>query len=92
MNKVEISSQAAISLEETAIWYENKSVGLGQEFLSDVEQCLKRIQARPELFAYLRPPLRKCIGRRFSFVLLYSYDEKLEQVFITGFWHQKQQF
>ncbi len=92
MNRVEISSQAALSLEETAIWYENKSPGLGQEFLSDVEQSLKRIQTRPELFPFIRTPIRKCIGRRFSFVLLYSFDENLKQVFVTGFWHQKQQF
>ena len=92
MIRIDISNQAAISLEESAAWYENKMSGLGEEFLSDVEQCLERIQSRPELFPFLKPPIRKCIGRRFPFVVLYSYDENLQQAFITGFWHQKQQY
>jgi hypothetical protein len=92
MVKVDVSTDASIALEESAVWHENQSSGLALDFLLDVEQSLTRIQLRPKLFPFFRPPLRKCIGRRFPYILLYVFDENLNQVFITGFWHQKQDY
>ena len=92
MVKVDVSTEASIALEESAFWYENQAPSLGMDFLSDVEQSLSRIQSRPEIFPVFRPPLRKCIGRRFPYIILYVFDENLSHVFITGFWHQKQNY
>jgi len=92
MVKVDFSTEASVSLEKTAIWYENQAAGLSDDFLGDVEQSLRRIQSRPGLFSFLKPPIRKCIGRRFPYIILYAFDEALNQVYITGFWHQKQNF
>ena len=92
MVKIDISTEASIALEESTFWYENQAPGLGMEFLSDFEQSLIRIQSRPKLFPFFRPPLRKCIGRRFPYVVLYVFDESLNHIFITGFWHQKQDY
>lgn len=92
MVKVDVSTDASIALEESAFWYENQSSGLAIEFLMDVEQSLVRNQSRPKLFPFFKPPLRKCIGRRFPYIFLYVFDENLDHVFITGFWHQKQDY
>ena len=44
-----IKSLAQIDIEESACWYEQKSVGLGSVFLEEIEDKLLIIQKNPNL-------------------------------------------
>ncbi|MEY4189039.1 MAG: putative plasmid stabilization protein ParE [Planctomycetota bacterium] len=52
-------------LAEVRRWYEERAVGLGDRFLSQAEDCIRRIQAFPDLYEQVCQGYRRAIVRRF---------------------------
>ena len=52
-------------------WYEERSPGLGQEFLRAVEATLARIEREPELYPFAIDDIRKAPLHRFPYVTYY---------------------
>jgi plasmid stabilization system protein ParE len=54
-------------LDESVAWYENKRVGLGGEFRTEIEKYLERISNQPQLFSRIRGQVRRVVLRRFPY-------------------------
>ena len=52
-------------LAEVRRWDEERAVGLGDRFLSQAEDCIRRIQAFPDLYEQVCQGYRRAIVRRF---------------------------
>ena len=52
-------------------WYEERSAGLGHEFLRAVRATLARIEREPELYPFAVDDIRKAPLHRFPYVAYY---------------------
>ena len=48
--QVDVSVEALAELEEAAAWYEARSVGLGLEFVAEIDRAIAAIAERPLTF------------------------------------------
>ncbi len=65
--------EAAQDIDEAYRWYEDRRVGLGEEFLSCVDACVQAVCRVPELHAKVHLEYRRALVRRFPFAVFYEY-------------------
>ena len=70
--KVKLLPLARRELEDAADWYDEQAIGLGQEFLDEVDGALARIVSYPESCPEIEPGLRRCLLARFPYCLIYE--------------------
>jgi toxin ParE1/3/4 len=68
---VVIRPEAQADLLEARNWYDQKSSGLGDEFVTAFEQLLLRIEVFPELYGTSYREVRPAKLRRFPYVVYY---------------------
>ncbi len=59
-------------LMEAARFYESRAVGLGGDFVREVERALGQIIANPDAGSVLAGTVRRRLVRRFPFAILYQ--------------------
>jgi len=64
--------EADQELEAGALWYEDRQPGLGNDFLDEFEDTLRRIVAEPERWRKMRGDNRKLNFHRFPYAIAYS--------------------
>lgn len=65
-------------LEESAIFYEDRAEGLGQEFVKEVRAATDTVMENPEIGFSVSARLRRHLLRRFPYSVLYrASDEEL---------------
>lgn len=76
---LEVVFRAAARREfiEAAAWYEAQRVGLGAEFLSEIERCIASAAEHPQLYAAVRADIRRVVTRRFPYAVYYRQRDKL---------------
>ena len=73
-----IAPEALQDVEEAYGWYENRRIGLGEDFLSCVDACIQKIWRVPELFIKAHENYRRALVRRFPYAVFFEYtDEKI---------------
>lgn len=68
-----VAPEAELDIAEAYGWYENRRIGLGEEFLSSVDACLEGIRRQPELYAAVYQTYRRVLIRRFPYAVFYEY-------------------
>lgn len=56
-------------------WYEARRLGLGEEFLSEVDASIAYIRRTPEANSASHEQYRRCLVRRFPYAIFYDYSE-----------------
>ena len=88
MKPLIIHSEARAELDSAIAYYEERKVGFGLDFLSEVEQYLGKIQQNPNLGAlYKASGLRRYVMQRFPFLIFYAELE--EFIWIVAIAHGK---
>jgi hypothetical protein len=59
---------------ESATWYDDKRLGLGDEFIADYVAAILRIQDNPLLFAVAQNGLRPCRLKRFPYIIHFKIN------------------
>lgn len=67
-------------LSEASSWYDAKAVGLGRDFLSEVDRQFDLIEANSLLYAPIYRGVRGCQPRRFPYVIYYRLRGEIVQV------------
>ena len=65
--------------------YEGAAVGLGMQFVDELEKTLDRILSQPGAWVLLSERLRRCRMRRFPYGVIYSIEG--ETVLIVSVFH-----
>lgn len=68
-----IAPEVEYDISEAYNWYENRRVGLGEEFLGCVDACLQTISRVPELYAVVHENYGRGLVRRFPYSIFYEY-------------------
>lgn len=71
--------EAVADLIEARDWYTRQRVGLGDQFVSAVEELLERVRAAPECHAQALKNVRRAKVHRFPYVVYYRIlDDRTE--------------
>ena len=79
--------EAHAEMIEQARYYENKSEGLGTDFLNAVEETVRRIAQSPQTAPIERANIRKRLVSGFPFTMLYAIQP--DRIYIAAVMHQR---
>ena len=85
--KVIFHAEALEEMLESARYYDERSEGLGWDFLAAVEQATHRITASPHAGPIQRRDVRGRLVAGFPFTVLYSIEP--DQIFVVAVMHQR---
>jgi plasmid stabilization system protein ParE len=71
--KLILAPEAEQDIAEAYAWYEERRIGLGEDFLSCVEACPEAINRAPERCPIVHENYRRALVRRFPYALFYEY-------------------
>ena len=75
-----VREAAEADISEAARWYEERSPGLGDEFLRAVDVALAEITRMPERYAIVRGEARRVLLRRFPYAVYFVAGPELVSV------------
>ena len=72
--RIIIQSAAEAEITETFRWYEDKSEGLGSEFMRALDATFSAIQRNPGGYALVHQQVRRAVLRRFPYGVFYLHE------------------
>ena len=75
-------------MTEAAVFYEAASIGLGRDFLEDLQQVIDLLRAHPEIGVSVDANLRRALLHRFPFSLIYAVEP--DAILIVSVTHHRQ--
>jgi len=72
-------------LDEAYSWYESQQLGLGDDFLEQVDEALDRICQMPESYPAVYRDVRRTVVRRFPYIIYYRIVSS--RVIVTAVFH-----
>jgi plasmid stabilization system protein ParE len=84
--RVILHPEAHAEMIEQARYYEDKSPGLGSDFLDAVEESTRRIQQSPLAGSIERSNIRRRLVSGFPFTILYEVQS--DRIYISAVMHQ----
>ncbi len=85
-----VLGQAEKRLQEAYYWYEDKSVGLGDRFLEEIESVFKFIEEEPKSCSIKYNEMRTARSTHFPYLAHYFIDTKNKKVVVTTVRHTSQ--
>ena len=82
---LEVRRKAAEDIAEAAVWYEQRSQGLGMEFIRAIDACLALIARNPLAFPMVHREARMALPRRFPYKVIYR--AKAETIIVVAVMH-----
>lgn len=73
---LEVKDEANLEIIEAFLYYEEKRIGLGEEFLEHLDTYFDRITSRPRHFPQKRKPYREAFINRFPFMIIYQISKE----------------
>jgi len=68
-------------------WYNNKLIGLGEEFIAQIRLTIIKIQNNPKLFQKKKFNLREAQISIFPYLIIYEVKEKVGEIHILSIFH-----
>jgi len=81
-NKIILSSEASRELQESYMWYESRSEGLGERFVELIDKEIKLIKLNPEGYPSKRAPYREIALGKFPYLIIYEYIKVAHVLYI----------
>lgn len=72
---------------ESVRWYENALIGLGKEFVDEIENMFDRIGKNSFLFPVKKLKLREAVVKKFPFVIVFSIDTGKQTINVLSVYH-----
>lgn len=78
---VVLRDEATSEFDAAFDWYDAKQVGLGSEFVAEVEKVFDRIAANPLIHRIVFADVRKGVVRRFPYCVYYrAHPDRVEVI------------
>jgi mRNA-degrading endonuclease RelE of RelBE toxin-antitoxin system len=81
--KLHVLDEADLEAFEAATWYDDRSPGLGYDFLAQLKEAFGKIEANPRRyarveFAEVQGEVRRLLLKRFPYLVIYQiFDEEI---------------
>lgn len=73
-------------LQQAIIYYEKQLKGLGKQFSNEIDSALHLIQLFPSSWSKVDHNIRKCIIKRFPYLILYVIEK--DKLIVSAVAHQ----
>jgi plasmid stabilization system protein ParE len=90
IHRLIVAPQAEADLRDAFLWYEQKSAGLGHDFLQRADTKLDQIARSPQLFRLRHGRSRLAPTERFPYAIYFIWDESRQVVSVLRVLHFKQ--
>ncbi len=81
MNPVHIQPWASADADEAAAWYEAQRLGLGIEFILELDAAIERAAESPESYVLQYREARRVLLRRFPYAVYFVFESGVIEVF-----------
>ena len=85
MPSLEFHPDIYFEVNEGYHWYESKSIGLGEDFLNELESAFNLILELPDTWPILSNDFRRYLLKRFPFGVIYRING--DKIFIVAVMH-----
>jgi toxin ParE1/3/4 len=85
--QVIVRPEAVREVQAAFDWYEERSAGLGLEFLRAADACLAGVQRNPQAFPKVYKAVHRVLMRKFPYALFYLIEE--EKIVVVACFHAK---
>ncbi len=85
--KLSLHPEALADMAEASSFYEQRTEGLGSDFLDEVASAFAHIALAPEAWPRLEGCVRRCLVERFPYGIYYRLDA--EEIFVLSVMHGK---
>jgi hypothetical protein len=85
--KIEALEVARQEFDEAFEYYESRQRGLGEDLRKAVREQVQKIASHPDAWILIRPGIRKCLGSRFPYDVI--YQKQYEVILILALAHRK---
>ena len=82
---VVLRPEARVEFDEAFDWYEQRRLGLGVDFVAQVQEVFDRISTTPGLYAQIFHEVRRGVVRRFPYSVFYKVEP--QQVVVLAVFH-----
>jgi plasmid stabilization system protein ParE len=86
--ELKLAPEVEQDVSEAYLWYEDRRVGLGEEFLTCVDACFRSICRSPEMHSIVYNNCRRGLIRRFPYSVFYESLRNL--VIVYAVFHNSQ--
>ena len=69
-----LRAEARTDLQVAAAWYEERTAGLGGEFIDEFLACIDRVEENPESYAAVDRDIRRALLHRFPYAIFYVVE------------------
>lgn len=90
--RVRFLSLAQRELDDTVAWYNEQALGLGQEFLDELDRVVRRAVTFPMSCPEIEPGVRRCLLARFPYGLIYGIDRTTIVVVAVAHLHREPRY
>ena len=66
---------ASTEFIEASAWYEGKRLGLGLEFVAEIDRCISLASENPLQFAIVREDIRRVVANRFPYSVYFRAEK-----------------
>jgi plasmid stabilization system protein ParE len=66
---------ASAEFIEASAWYEGKRLGLGLEFIAEIDSCISLASKNPLQFAVVREDIRRVVANRFPYNVYFRAEQ-----------------
>jgi toxin ParE1/3/4 len=70
--KVTFRKIAQFEFDQAADWYDGERIGLGVEFISEIENLVERVRAAPLMYQKVLGDIRRAVAPRFPYAVYYK--------------------
>ena len=85
--KIDVLEVARQEFDEAFEYYESRQQGLGEDFRTAVREQVQKIASHPDAWVLVRPGIRKCLGSRFPYDVI--YQKSGEKILVLALAHRK---
>ena len=72
---IALHQAASAEFIEASAWYEDKRLGLGIEFITEIDRCILRASDNPLQFAVVREGIRRVVANRFPYSVYFRAEK-----------------
>ena len=79
-------------LDDAVAWYNEQVIGLGLEFLDELDRAVRRVLAFPLSYPEIEPGIRRCRLARFPYGLIYGVDDETVIIVAVAHLHRRPRY
>lgn len=73
--------EAGYDVFDTRNWYDSRRIGLGDEFLDEIEEYVKVLEQNPQIFQVRKHNWRYCPLKRFPYIIVFEIEQQVVVVY-----------